>query len=189
MMQFSLFGAAAAEASLDDVDGVLLGGGQWVRSPSGARLSVVVADRWRAGALTSAFLERGIADQQGSRDAECGYAVRTDFSPALLDYAARWIRGANQGPPPGFVLTPGGLRLWAITAGRVDAAGYLLATANPDDALHRAAGAQLARLGLAAVSLGIRGGPGWRISSTKRLRRLAELLGDRPDGADLDWPS
>ena len=48
MTQFSLFGAAVAEPCVDDLDGVLLAGGHWVRSGTGARLSVVVADRWRA---------------------------------------------------------------------------------------------------------------------------------------------
>ena len=39
MTQFSLFGAAAAEPARADLDGLLLAGGQWVRSPAGARLS------------------------------------------------------------------------------------------------------------------------------------------------------
>jgi hypothetical protein len=188
-MQFSLFGAAAAAPSVDDLDGILMAGGQWVRHGSTARLSVVVTDLWRAAALTAALAERGVADQQGPRDAEFGYAVRTEFTGRLLDHAVRWTRGAHQGPPPGFVLTPGGLRLWAIAAGRLDAAGYVLATAEPGDAVHQVAGAQLARLGLAAVSLSSRGRPGWRITSAKRLRRLAELLGERPDGAEGAWPS
>ena len=85
-----------------------------------------------------------------------------------------------------FCLLCGGLRLWAIAGGRMDQAGYVLVTA--DDPVHHAAGAQLARLGLAAVSLSSRGGPGWRITSARRLRRLAELLGEPPDGAGPDWP-
>ena len=192
-MQFSLFGAAVAEPGLDDLDGVLLAGGHWVRSGPTARLSIVVSDPWRASALTAAFAERKIADQQGVRDAEFGYAVRTEFSTDLAVHAQRWTRGANEGPPPGFVLSAGGLRLWAIASGRMDQAGYILATADEDDSMrdsiHQAAGAQLARLGLAAVSLSSRLGPGWRITSARRLRRLAELLGDAPDGVGMDWPS
>ena len=49
-----------------------------------------------------------------------------------------------------------------------------------------AAGSQLSRHGLAAVSLSQRPGPGWRITSAKRLRRLVELVGAAPAGAD--WP-
>lgn len=188
MTQFSLFGAAVAEPCLDDLDGILLAGGHWVRSGASARLSVVVAGRWRADALAAAFAERGVGGADAIVDAEDGVAVRTGFASDLLPAAQRWTRGANEGPPAGFVLTPGGLRLWAIAAGRADDSGYLLATAEADDPVHTAGGAQLARLGLAAVSIGVRGGPGWRVTSAKRLRRLMELLGEAPVGAGTDWP-
>ncbi len=188
MTQFSLFGAAVAEPVLDDLGGVLLGGGHWVRSPSGARLSVVVADRWRADALAAAYAARGVSGPDAVIAAEGGFAARTGFSPDLVAVAGQWTRGAIEGPPPGFVLTPGGLRLWAITAGHPDEVGYLLATAEPDDAVHLAGGAQLSRLGLAAVSISARGGPGWRITSLKRIRRLVELLGEAPAGAEQMWP-
>jgi hypothetical protein len=190
MTQFSLFGAAVAEPSLSDLDGVLLGGGHWVRSAEGARLSVVVADRWRADALAAEFAVRGVAaDDDAIVDAEGGLGVRTAFSEHLLADAQRWTRGANEGPPPGFVLTPGGLRLWAIAAGRSDEVGYLLATDEADDAIHLSGGAQLSRLGLAGVSISYRGGPGWRITSVKRMRRLIELLGPAPGGAATHWPT
>jgi hypothetical protein len=187
--QFSLFGAAAAEPARADLDGLLLAGGQWVRSPAGARLSVVVADRWRADALAAAFDARGVGGADPVVAAHAGFAARTAFTPALDADAARWTRGAGQGLPAGFELGAGGLRLWAIAAGRRDGVGYLLSTAAPDDAVHRTAGAQLARLGVAAVSLAQRGGPGWRITSARRLRRLAELLGPAPDGGAAGWPA
>lgn len=188
MTQFSLFGAAAAEPGLDDLDGILLAGGQWVRNGRSARLSVVVPDRWRADALDDEFGLRSIGAEDALVPAEGGYGVRTAFSERLAPVAGRWSRGANQGPPPGFALTAAGLRLWAIAAGRSDPAGYLLATARPDDVIHSAAGAQLSRLGVAAVSLSARGGPGWRVTSHKRIRRLAELLGPAPEGGAGDWP-
>ncbi|MEP6599398.1 MAG: hypothetical protein ABJB98_08140 [Actinomycetota bacterium] len=187
-MQFSLFGAAVAEPSLEDLGGVLLAGGQWVRSGAGARLSVVVAEQWRADALVEAFTEREVAEPRAAMVfAEGGVAVRTAFRPELLPRALRWTRGANHAPPEDFQLTAGGLRLWAITGGRADDSGFVLSTAELDDVVHLAAGAQLSRLGLAGVSLTRRaGGPGWRVTSTKRLRRLGELLGEPPPGAD--WP-
>ena len=80
------------------------------------------------------------------------------------------------------------MRLWALAAGSRDDVGYLLATGRADPVLHLAAGAQLSRRGLAAVSLSQRGGPGWRIASVKRIRRLAELLGPAPAGGEADWP-
>lgn len=188
MTQFSLFGAAATAPALDDLDGLLLAGGHWVRTAESARLSVVVSQPWRADALVESFGTLRLAGADAVVAAEGGLGVRTAFAAELVPAALRWTRGANEEPPAGFVLTAGGLRLWAIAAGRGDDLGYLLATAAPDDARHRAGGAQLARLGLAAVSIGVRGGPGWRVTSAKRVRRLAELLGEAPDGAGSDWP-
>lgn len=189
MTQFSLFGAAVAQPSLEDLDGVLLAGGHWVRSADGARLSVVVAERWRADALATEFTLRGVGTLDAIVPAEGGFGVRTAFTAALVHGAQRWTRGANQGPPREFVLSAGGLRLWAMTAGRPDDAGYLLGTAEPDDTVHIVGGAQLSRLGVAAVSISHRGGPGWRITSAKRIRRLVELLGPAPEAAADDWPA
>jgi hypothetical protein len=206
--QFSLFGAEAAAPTLDDLDGLLLAGAQWVRSGDGARLSVLVADRWRARALDAAFRERGVAADgavdgtangtangtaDGIKEVGSRFAARTGFTPGLLPAASRWTRGARLGVPSGFQLGAGGLRLWTIAAGRRDDAGYLLGTpaADPvsaDTALHQAAGAQLAHLGVAAVALTQRPGPGWRITSARRLRRFAELVGAAPPGAEADWP-
>lgn len=188
--QFSLFGAAAADPALADLDGVLLAGGHWVRSGPAARLSVVVRERWRADALAAEFSVRGVAagDDEAIVAAEGGWSVRTSFTPQLRGLADRWSRGANEGPPAGFDLSAGGLRLWAVASGRRDEAGYLLATDRADSPLHQAAGAQLSRRGLGAVSIGVRGGPGWRITSAKRRRRLAELAGPAPDGSAADWP-
>jgi hypothetical protein len=186
--QYSLFGAEAGRPALGDLDGLLLAGGHWVRSGPTARLSVVVADRWRADALAAAFAERGVGGADAVVPTETGFGVRTAFSADLLAPAARWRRGANEGLPTGFALDAGGLRVWAIAAGRRDDVGYLLATAHPDDPIHRAAGAQLARLGVTAVSLAQRGGPGWRVTSARRVRRLVELLGPPPVDGDADWP-
>jgi hypothetical protein len=178
------------------LDGVLLAGGQWVRSAGTARLSVLVADRWRAEALAEEFGARGVGCPDGELSigpAENGQVVRTGFSVQLAPYAQSWTRGARQGPPPGFALSPSGLRLWCLACGRAEASGYLLTTAEPDDAVHVAAGAALARLGVPAVSLSharlAGGAPGWRVSSGRRLRRLLELVGPAPDGAGPDWPN
>ena len=60
-MQFSLFGAQAADAVLTDLDGLLLAGGDWVRAERGwaARLSVLVDQWWRADALMAELDHRG----------------------------------------------------------------------------------------------------------------------------------
>jgi|KBSSwiStaDraftv2_1062776.scaffolds.fasta_scaffold07960_2 hypothetical protein len=199
MTQFSLFGAEAASPTLADLDGVLLAGGHWVRSGAGARLSVVVRDRWRADALAEEFYLRGVscsAAEAAIIPAEQGLTVRTGFSTDLLGPAHSWTRGANQGPPAGFGLTGTGLRLWCIAAGRAagseSGAGFLLETTDPQDVIHTAAGAQLSRLGVPAVSIAharlADGITGWRVSSAKRLRRLLEIVGPAPIGAGTDWP-
>jgi hypothetical protein len=190
-MQFSLFGAAVAEPMLADLDGVLVGGGHWVRHGNAARLSVVVADRWRAEALHESFYERGVGEiDEPIGPAEDGFAVRSAFSASLGSHAGRWSKGANEEPPDDFVLGPMALRLWAVTAGRSEGeAGYLLANDSADDRIHIKSGSELSRMGMAAVSLtGRGGGPGWRVTSAKRLRRLAELVGEAPAGAGIDWP-
>jgi hypothetical protein len=188
--QFSLFGAEAAAPALEDLDGLMLAGAQWVRSVDGARLSVLVADRWRADALLREYRERSVAGTDGVKDLGGRFAARTAFSAELRAGAARWTRGARVGIPKDFQLGAKGLRLWTIAGGRRDGVGYLLATpaAAGDGILHRTAGSELARLGVAAVSLSQRPGPGWRITSAKRLRRFAELVGAPPPGAVSDWP-
>lgn len=191
--QYSLFGAEVQRRRVDDLDGLLLAGAQWVRSAAGARLSVRVADGWRAQTLAAEFAERGLAGPDSVVDAASalgdGFAVRTVFSEVLVPHAARWTRGASTGVPADFELGANGLRLWAIATGRRDDVGYLLATTTADTPVHAVAGAQLSRLGVAAVALTQRGGPGWRITSARRLRRLVELLGAAPAGAGRDWPS
>ncbi len=187
MTQFSLFGAEATGPTLGDLDGILLAGGRWVRSGAGARLSVVVDAQWRADALNAVFTELGVGGDDPVVPAAVGLGVRTAFSADLLPHAARWTRGANQGLPAGFALAAAGLRLWALATGRRDEAGYLLATS--DEVVHVAAGAQLSRLGVAAVSLTGRGRPAWRVTSARRLRRLVELLGAPPPGAEEQWPA
>lgn len=186
--QYSLFGAEAAAPALADLDGLLLAGAQWVRSGGGARLSVVVADGWRAAALAAVFVELGIDGPDPVVSTPTGHGVRTAFAPSLVPAAVRWTRGANRGLPDDLSLGAQGLRIWSVAAGHRDEVGYLLATPDPDERLHRAAGAQLARLGVAAVFLSQRGGPGWRVSSARRLRRLVELVGPPPSGCGDDWP-
>src|SRR4051794_3711253 len=82
--QFSLFGAEASAPALTDLDGLLLAGGHWVLHGTQARLSVVVAERWRADALAAAFAERGVDGPDAVVPAEAGFAVRTAFTGDLL---------------------------------------------------------------------------------------------------------
>lgn len=186
MTQFSLFGAAALDPAIVDLDGVVLAGGLWSRRGDRARLSIVVDAPWRANALAAEFLVRDVAeDADAVVPAADGLSVRSAFSAALAVQASRWMRGAREGRPADLDLTAGGLRLWAIAAGRWDDPGFLFAVRED---MHPFAGAQLARLGVAAVALTRRGRPGWRVTGTRRLRRLGELLGPAPEGATHEWP-
>ena len=95
-MQFSLFGAEAADPLIADLDGLLLAGGDWVRTEGHgrARLSVLVADEWRARALREELAERHLGSD--TADAPNGLiAVRTELSPSLVEQASRWTRGAS----------------------------------------------------------------------------------------------
>ena len=243
-MQFSLFGAAAAAPTREDLDGIVLAGGQWVRAqPDHALLSILVDRRWRSAALAA---ELALRDEPAEL-VEVGDAgefsglisVRTALRRELLPAAQRWTRGARLVPPADLALTAGGLRLWAIATGRRDDSGYLLGTPSVDSSVHRAAGAQLAALGLAAVGVAAHRPPdatgdhraqrgakpvdnttaehraqrgakpvdntraehrsddvarsatrgGWRLTGIKRIRRFAELLGEPPVGAGVDWPT
>ena len=191
-MQFSLFGAAVAEPTRGDLDGLLLAGGQWVRASldgaERARLSVLVDAAWRTDALRDELLRRGLPGQEAP--AEGGLlAARTEFREDLVISAERWTRGARIAPPADLALTPGGLRLWAIATGHADEAGYLLGTGPTDNLVYRAAGSQLAALGMAAVGVGERTRPGWRITGVKRLRRFGELVGEPPPGSAPHWPT
>lgn len=188
-MQFSLFGAEAADPVLRDLDGLLLAGGDWVRADhdNSARLSILVAEDWRADALRAELLDRGLASDTAPAPGGL-IAVRTEIVEQLASDAARWTRGATLRVPDELALSASGLRVWAIASGRSEESGYLLAMADPDGPLHRAAGGQLAKLGVAAVDVGARGGPGWRVTSAKRLRRLAELIGPPPAGSVSNWP-
>ncbi|MGI8879427.1 MAG: hypothetical protein ACR2KJ_02740 [Jatrophihabitans sp.] len=186
-MQFSLFGAESALPDRADLDGLLLAGAQWVRDAGRARLSVLVEPGWREEALRAELEARALPGEVA--DAEGGQrVVRTEFRDDLLPAAKRWTRGAGLAAPTDLTLSSGGLRLWALASGAPDKhGGYLLGTRDPDTPLHRRAGAQLASLGIAAISI-TRPRPGWRVVGQRRVRRLAELVGDRPAGAGLTWP-
>ncbi len=82
------------------------------------------------------------------------------------------------------------VRLWALAAGRPDEQGYLLGLGASDPHVWEAAGAVLARAGLAAAFVGPRAsGPAYRLTGRRRLARLREYVGDPPaEPAAAAWP-
>ncbi|MGH3727183.1 MAG: hypothetical protein ACRDTU_00345 [Micromonosporaceae bacterium] len=65
--QLSLFDADVVEVGPGDLAGLLAGPGQIVRLGGTARVSVVVAEQWRARTLLAEFAERGVTGS-GSRE-------------------------------------------------------------------------------------------------------------------------
>jgi hypothetical protein len=187
--QLSLFTAGLRPPAVTDLEGLLCGPAHLVQRTDGARLSVVVADAWRADALQA---DLAVLDLDGGvRSAVTGegLSVRTPFDPRLLPLARRWTRGAHLAPPADLVLDGGRLRWWVIAAGVADPLGWLLKL-NPVEPVWSAAGSALAAAGVSGAFLGPRGeGPAYRLTGKRRLSRLRELVGDPPASVPVEaWP-
>lgn len=185
--QLSFFTAGEQPATIDDVEGLLAGTAQVVRRGGRVRIGVIVADPWRALALTEELDSRGLASTVLDRADDL--VVQTAFDTILSPLAQRWTQGATARPPADLRLDGARLRLWAIAAGRCDRFGFVLGSGCADDRSWPVLGAALAQAGVAAALLGPRaGGPAFRVTGSRRLSRLRELVGDPPPNADVDWP-
>ena len=188
--QLALFDDEAADLEIADLEGLLVAGAALVQRGAEARLSIVLTEQWRAVAIVEAFDRRGLPGEQ-VRTFDAQVSVRTPFHRSLLPLASRWSRGSSKLPPAAWELTAARVRLWALAAGRVDPAGYLLGLGRTDEpACWSAAGTALAAVGLAGTLLGPRaGGPAYRIVGQRRTRRLCDLIGTAPAAAPSDaWP-
>lgn len=191
MAQLSFFSAEANAPKLTDLAGLLCAHGQTVSfGTTAARLSVVVDQPWRAEAIARACAERGVETELTTSD-EGNPLVRTAFRADLLPLASAWTRGAVKSVPPGLALDGAVLRLWALAAGRWMEGGYLLGLDPHAPDTYEPLGGALARCGLAATTLGVRGGgPGLRVSGRRRLTRLAELVGAHTLATEHgEWPA
>ncbi|MFL6141876.1 MAG: hypothetical protein ACJ72N_08420 [Labedaea sp.] len=191
MAQLSFFSAEANPPTLADLAGLLCCQGQ-VASFGGtaARLSVLVDESWRAAAIAGAFAERRVEAEVITSE-EDGTLVRTAFRADLEPVARAWTRGAVKAVPAGLSLDGAMLRFWVMAAGSWVDGGYLLALDPRAPDTHEPLGGALARCGLAATMLGVRGGgPGLRVSGQRRLNRLAELVGAPPAEMPAGgWPT
>jgi hypothetical protein len=190
--QLSFFSAEARDIGLADLAGLLCGPGQLARFGAGtARLSIVLDDPARAPALRAEAAVRGI--DVDVTLAESGAPVlRSAFRRDLVELAAHWSRGAVKAVPERFELDGALLRLWVLAAGGADRRdGYLLGLDPHAPQTHAPLAAAVTRLGLPVMRLGARGGdPALRICGLRALRRLAELVGPRPEeAAAARWPS
>jgi hypothetical protein len=190
MSQLSLFGIAAREPALSDLEGLLAGNGQVVRRGDSARLSVVVEDEWRIASLVTQMAESFDMTADVS-PAEVGAAVGTPWTTELRPMADSWSRGAVKCPPPGWVLDGPRLRWWCLAEGLRGVGMYTLALGASDEHAWLSVGSALAGAGVPGVLVGPRAdGPAYRIVGRRRLVRLLELVGDRPAGVPDDaWPA
>ncbi len=188
--QLSLFGVEARAPVPGDLEGLLAGPGQVVRMGGTARVSIVVADLWRARVLVRELRTRGLSATCVAT-AEQHIGVRSAYSTVLVGLGYSWLRGAVKHPPEGFTLDGRRLRLWLVAVGERDELGISLGLGAGDEPTWGAAGAALAALGLAPVLLGPRaGGPAYRITGQRRLARLRELVGEEPADAPAGmWPA
>lgn len=210
--QPSLFSAGARPPQTGDLAGLLCGPGQIVRFGSGdtARLSVVLADPRRAPVVVALCGAVGIVAEPVLTESGAT-AVRTAFRRDLVGLARAWTHGPGDeaGPanridadeptcpassprdgkvvPAGMQLDGAVLRAWTVAAGRWDGRGLELQLDPHAPQTHLALIAAATRAGLSPARSGR--GTALRITSARRIRRLAELLGPPPAGiAPEEWP-
>lgn len=187
MSQLSLFSADARAATLSDLAGLLCGPGQIVRFGAGdqARLSIVLADAARAPAVRAACAAVGVAAQAVVTESGAT-ALRTAFRCDLATLARTWTRGALKMVPEEWQLDGPTLRLWVLTAGVPDGrGGYLLGLDPHAPQMHQALVAAATRAGLPPARVG----GALRISGTRRVARLVELVGPPPARMPAgEWP-
>ena len=187
--QLSLFSAEARPPRVSDLAGLLCGPGQIVRFGSGdqARLSIVLPDPARGPAVAAACEATGIPVDTLVTESGAT-ALHTSFRCDLVGLARAWTQGAVKTVPPGWQLDGSALCLWALAAGRPDErGGYLLALDAHAPQTHLPLVAAATRAGIPPARVGR--GTALRISGTRRVQRLVELVGPVPARAVTeDWP-
>ena len=188
--QLSFFSAESVPPAVSDLTGVLAAPGQIVMVGSGARLSVVVEQAWRAQALGQMIDEAGLTAEITVTE-ENTPLVRTAVDASLRPIAVEWTRGAVKTVPPVWLPGPRELRAWILAAGIPDADRYLLGLDPHAPDTHSPLASALMRVGIAPTLIGTRGArPALRISGRRRLSRLVENVGDPPEVAEAlpFWP-
>lgn len=187
--QLSLFSADSRPARLADLAGLLCGPGRITRFGAGdqARLSVELPDAARAPAVVAACAAVGIAAQPVVTGSGA-VSVRTAFRCDLVGLACAWTTEAAKSVPAQWQLDGPTLRLWAMSAGWPDErGGYLLALDRDAPHTHQALIAAATRAGIPPARVG--DGVALRISGTRRVQRLVELVGPVPARLSGEhWP-
>jgi hypothetical protein len=184
-----MFSAEARPPQVSDLAGLLCGPGQITRFGAGdqARLSIVLPDSARAPAVATACAATGIP-VTSERTESGAVMLRTAFRCDLVGLAKAWMRESGKCVPEGWQLDGPTLRMWALAAGRPDGRGGYLLDLDPDAPdTHLPLIAAATRAGLPPARVG--DGSALRISGTRRVARLVELVGPVPPGAaTAEWP-
>jgi hypothetical protein len=200
--QLSLLAGDVAPAGVADLEGLLCGTAHVVRGSGvqadAARVSVLVDDGWRVEALEARLDEMELlAERRPSPTAARpdAVSVRTRFDPRLVPLVGRWTRGATPVAPQSLHLDGHRLWWWAVSAGVADRGnggrGFRFRLAPSAPQRWATAGAALAEAGVPGIFLGPRAdGPAYRLVGSRRLARLADLVGEPPPGAPPSaWPT
>jgi hypothetical protein len=188
--QLSFFSAESVPPAVADLTGLLAAAGQVVMVGGGARLSVVVDERWRAQALAEMITEAGL-EAEIARTDEDNPLVRTAVDVRLVGIATDWTRGAVKTVPPQWLPGARELRAWTLAAGLPEADRYLLGLDPHAPDTHSPLASALMRVGIAPTLIGTRGArPALRISGRRRLSRLVETVGEPPNLIEAlqAWP-
>jgi len=185
MTQLSLFSADLTPPRLEDLGGLLAAHGQVAGSQDGVRLSILLADGWRADALLRECRVRDVPSQTAPpEDPDTAVLLRTERIAVLEPLATQWTRGAVKAVPVDISLTPGFLRCWTLAAGHPSEVGFVLGLDPHAPDTHEPLAAACAAAGLAGSLLGVRGGgPAVRIVGHRRCSRLSEMIGTPPPEA------
>lgn len=189
MAQLSFYSAEANEPDTGDLAGLLCSQGQLAEfARTAARLTVPLDEPWRAHALVRELGRRGVTGTY-VRAEDGAHGVRTAFRADLLPLAEDWTKEGEKFAPSGLTLDGGALRMWVLAAGTWLAGSYLLGLDQDAPDTYETVRGALAAAGL-PTTLHVGEGPGLRISGSRRLRRLAELVGSAPSAAaETHWPA
>lgn len=179
--QLAFFAAETSEPTPGDLVGLLAGPGRLGRMGGTARVAVEVDAAWRVHVLVAELTARGLAASwRLLEDHEARFEVLTAYSQRLNGLARGWPAAATR-----LFLSGPRLRLWVAAAGAPAPGGYSLRLDPAKDST--AIDAALVRAGLAGKFSD--GGRHYLIMGKRRLRRLAELVGERPAAAPAElWP-
>lgn len=197
--QLSLLAGDVAPPGVADLEGLLCGTAHVVRgsgrTADTARISVLVDDPWRVSALEERLDALGLLDPSQPSPTPSrpdAVSVRTRFDPRLAAMARRWTRGATPVAPVPLHLDGHRLWWWAVSAGDPEKGrAFRLRLAPSAPERWAAAGAALAEVGVPGIFVGPRAdGPAYRLVGSRRLARLADLVGEAPAGAPpTAWPA